>query len=149
MTSITSALRRDANRVPIQVHGIINSKIITYTATGDGATGALDLFTVTGDVLATVFAVCGTLLTSGAGATVEIGIAGNTAALIAQTTAVDIDANEVWIDTAPATIEALPSDKILTNGTDIIQTIATDTVTAGVITFYCIWSPLSSDANIT
>jgi len=149
MTQITSSLRRDANRVPIQVHGIIETKTITYTATGDGATGALDLFTVTGDVLATVFAVCGTTLTSGAGSTIEVGIAGNIASLIAQTTATDIDANEVWIDTAPATVEALPGDKILTNGTDIIQTVATDTVTAGAITFYCIWTPLSSSANIT
>jgi len=114
MTQITSSLRRDANRVPIQVHGIIETKTITYTATGDGATGAL-----------------------------------NIASLIAQTTATDIDANEVWIDTAPATVEALPGDKILTNGTDIIQTVATDTVTAGAITFYCIWTPLSSSANIT
>lgn len=133
MTTITSALRRDANGVPIQVHGIITSKSVTYTAAGNGAVGALSLFTVTGDVLATVFGVCSVDLT-GIG-TLEVGISGNTAALIAQTTGTGIDAGEVWIDNAPATIEALPSDKILTNGTDVIQTIATDTITAGVITF--------------
>lgn len=149
MTTITSALRRDANRVPIQVHGIIESKAVTYTAAGNGAIGALSLFTVTGDVIASVFAVCGTSLDSGGVATIEVGISGNTAALIALTTATEIDAGEVWVDTGPASIESLPADKILTNGTDIIQTIADATITAGVLTFYCIWSPLSSTGNIT
>jgi hypothetical protein len=94
-----------------------------------------------------VFATCETTLT-GASATVEVGITGNTASLIAQTTGTDIDAGDVWIDATPATIQALPSSNIITNGTDIIQTVATANVTAGVLTYYCVWRPLSSDGNV-
>ena len=45
------AIQRDANHVPI--HGkypFIVSKEVTFTAGGNGAVGAIDLFTVTGDV---------------------------------------------------------------------------------------------------
>ena len=143
------AIQRDANHVPI--HGkypFIVSKEVTFTAGGNGAVGAIDLFTVTGDVLVTVFGICSTNLTSGGSSTLEVGIAGNTAGLIAQTTSTDIDDGEVWIDTAPATIEALPSAQILADGTDIIQTVGTATVTAGVITYYCLFRPLSDGATV-
>ena len=141
------ALQRDANRVPIQgKYPFLVSKEVTFTAAGNGAVGNITLFTVTGDVLVTIFAVCSTSLT-GSG-TVEVGITGNTAGLIAQTTGTDIDAGEVWIDNAPATIEALPSAVILTNSTDIIQTVGSDTITAGVVTYYCLFRPLSSSATV-
>lgn len=148
MANILSAFSRDANGVPITTHGIVSSKTIEYTGAANlGAIGATTLFTVTGDVLVTLFAVCSEDL-AGATATIEAGIAGNTAALIAQTTATEIDNGEVWIDTAPATIEALPSHKIITNGTDIIQTVATAAVSNGTLTYYCIWSPLSATGNV-
>lgn len=149
MTIITAAFSRDANSVPITDLGLIVSKAITYVAGTTGATGATTLFTVTGAVVVRLFGVCTTLLDeAGATATIEAGISGNTAALIAQTNAVDIDANEVWVDNAPATIEALPSHKIIGNGQDIIQTIATQAISAGVLTYYCLWSPISSDGNV-
>lgn len=155
MTNIQSAYRRDANGVPITTYGIIVSKSMTlaggtvndpgdFDGTGNPAT----LFTVTGDVLVQVFAVCGTGLNGGGTATIEVGIAGNTAALIAQTAADDIDTNEVWVDASPGTAQAIPSAQILTNGTDIIQTIGTANVTAGVLTYYALWAPLSSSADL-
>lgn len=144
------AFQRDANFVPITNKGLISSKSITYAAGTTGAVGATTLFTVTGVVIATVFAHCTSDLTSGGAATIEVGIAGNTAAIIAQTTATGIDANEIWDDASPATIEALSnnSEKIIANGTDIIQTIATDTVTGGALTYYVLWTPVSSDGNV-
>ena len=149
MTAITSAFRRDANGVPITTRGIQTSHTVTFTATGDGAVGSIPLFTVTGDVLAQVFAVCSTLLDSDGAATVEVGITGNTAAIIAQTTATTIDAGEIWYDNTPVTVGAEPGYKILTNGTDILQKIATETVKAGVLTYYCNWVPLSDGADVT
>lgn len=147
MAQILSAFSRDANGVPITNKGLVVSKSRAYDGTaGLGAQGATTLFTVTGDVLVNVFGVCSEDLVSAG--TIEIGISGNTAALIAQTTPSGIDNGEVWIDNAPATVESYPSDKILTGGTDIIETIGTADVTDGTLTIYCIWFPLSDTGNV-
>ena len=149
MSIIESSFSRDANGVPITTLGVTATKSITYLAASTGATGATTLFTVTGCVAVRVFGVCSVLLDeTGATATLEVGIVGNTAALIAQTSATAIDANEVWIDTAPATIEALPALSIIGAGQDIIQTIAGNTVKEGTLAYYCVWAPISSDGNV-
>lgn len=147
MALIQSAFQRDANYVPIQGEGLVVSKAITYAAATTGAVGAADLFTVTGVVSVRLFAVCSGDLTSGGAATIEAGISGNTAALLAQTTATGIDSGEIWTDTGPATVEALPAGSLL-SGTDIIQTIGTTTITGGTLTYYCVWIPISSDGNV-
>lgn len=149
-----SSMPRDANRVPIWTNGIITAKVMTlaggtandpgdYDGTGNPAT----LFTVTGEVVVRLVGYCSVDL-AGASAKIEVGIAGNTAALIAQTTATDIDAGTVWVDTAPATVEAFPAAQVLVGGTDIIQTVGTANITAGKITYYCAWSPLSADGGV-
>jgi hypothetical protein len=112
----------------------------------DGAGNPTTLFTVTGDVLAIVFAKCTTLLT-GANATLEVGVAGNTAAIIAQTTGTDIDANEIWNGATPAAV-ALLTPKLVSGGADIIETIATADVTAGVLEYHCLWVAVSSDGAV-
>lgn len=148
--SIESTFLRDGNFVPITGKGLIARKTRVFDGTaGKGAQGASTLFTVTGAVVADVFAVCTTNL-AGALATVEVGIAGNTAALIAQTTATDIDSGEVWNDATPATVEVLSNStgKIIGNGQDIIETVATADVTGGSVTYYCLWFPLSEDGNV-
>lgn len=154
MTNILGAYRRDANGVPITTHGISTIKTMTFaggTANDpgdyDGTGNPATLFTVTGDVLVQVFAVCGVDL-AGANATVEVGITGNTASFIAQTTGTTIDAGHVWVDATPGTVQPLSSVQIITGGTDIIQTVATANLTAGKLTYYCIWTPLSEDANV-
>lgn len=149
MPNVAEAFILDANGNPVSYNGhLVTKKTIAYTGAANlGAQGATTLFTVTGDVIATIFAVCSENL-AGATATIEAGISGNTAALLAQSTATDIDAGEVWIDTGPATIEAVPADKILTNGTDIIQTIATADITDGTLTYYCLWVPLTSGSTV-
>lgn len=147
MSTTAAFFNRDANHVPITDLGLTSTKEITYVAGTTGATGATTLFTVTGVVAVRIFGLCSADLTSGGAATIEAGIAGNTAVLLAQTTATGIDAGEIWIDTGPATVELLPAPSLL-SGTSIIQTIATTTITGGVLKYYCLWTPISEDGNV-
>ena len=125
-------------------------KTKTYTATaGNGNIGSVVLFTITGQVLVTdISAFCTTLLTeSGATATMELGVVGSTPLFIAATNAVDIDANEFWVDTAPdAAGIALPAamKDILINA-NITNTVAVANVTAGVIEYTVHYLPVSAD----
>lgn len=126
----------------------------TYSfAVQGGAQGALTLFTVTGTVFAQVFGVCQTLMNSGGAATIEVGISGNTAALIAQTTATDLDQYETWQDASPeanpGAVDLTARSFVVTGGADVIFTIGTADLTAGVIDFYCLWAPLSADGLVT
>lgn len=141
-----SAFPRDANFVPITSLGLTQSKAITYAAATTGAVGLTTLFTVTGTVAVRVFAVVSGVDLTGSG-TIEVGISGNTAALLPQLAATVLDVGEIWTDSGPSTVEALPAIQILA-ATDVIQTIATNTVTAGTLTYYCLWVPVSSDGNV-
>lgn len=143
---ITEAYRRDANSVPITNNGLIATKAITYAAATTGATGATTLFTVTGTVAVRVFGVVSGANLTGSG-TLEVGVAGATALILAQTAGTDLDIGQIWIDNAPALVENLPDIKVVA-GKNIIQTIGTDTITAGTITYYCLWNPLSEDGSV-
>lgn len=149
MTKFANSQDRDANYQVIGSNEAFKTvETVAFTgAAGLGAQGTVALFTVTGAVLVSLFGVCSEDLV-GATATIEVGIAGNTAALLAQTVATDIDVDEVWVDTAPATVEALPTSKIISNGQDIIATVATAAITDGTIAFYALWRPLSDNANL-
>jgi hypothetical protein len=125
----------------------------TYSfAVDGGAQGAKTMFTVSGTVFVQVFGVCQTDMDSGGAATIELGIAGNTAALIAQTTATGLDQYEVWQDATPeanpGAVDLTARSFVVTNGADIILTIAIANLTAGVIDFYCLWGPLSDDGLV-
>ena len=148
MTQVLTSFSRDANGVPITSEGLIASKAITYVAGTTGATGATTLFTVTGCVAVRVFGVCGTTI-EGAG-TLEVGISGATAVILAQIAdATDLVADEIYVDATPTTkVEPLPSRLIIGNGQDIIQTIGSTALTAGQITYYCLWAPISTDGNV-
>ncbi len=146
MTTVASAFTRDANHVPITNLGLVATKAITYSALTTGAVGITTLFTITGTVAVRVFAVCSGVDLTGSG-TLEVGISGNTAAVIAQTAATVIDVGEIWYGTTPPTVGVMPSQLILA-GTDIIQTIGTNTVTAGTLTYYVLWNPISEDGNV-
>ncbi len=115
-----------------------------YDGTGNPAT----LFTVTGDVLAYIVAICKTSL-SGA-ATLEVGLTGNTAVLLAQIAdATNLDINMAYLDATPALGEGqAPLFHPIGGGLDIIQTIGTANITAGVIDYYCFFRPLSDDGNV-
>lgn len=149
--TIGATFRKDGNWQPIMTLGLQASKTITYDGTAKkGLAGANAIFTVTGDVAVKIFAVCSTLLDTDGAATIEVGITGNTASLIAQTTATAIDAGEIWYDGTPVTVGsiAMSTWNILTNGTDINEKVTTANITAGVLKYYCFWVPLSDDANL-
>lgn len=110
-------------------------------ATGsNGTQGAKSLLAVTGEIEVMCEALCTEDL-AGASATIEAGVSGATAALIAQTTATDIDAGEQWKDASPAVIEAVTAKPRvrITNGADVIVTIATADITDGNLLFHTYW----------
>lgn len=135
--------------------GQIASKTITFAggttnATGDhdGTGDPFSIFTVTGVVSMRLFAVVATGL-AGATATIEVGTAINTAGLIAQTTATNLAANEIWHDATPdASVElaTVAAEKIVSQS--VIGTVGTANITSGVLNFYCIWKPLSDGASV-
>jgi hypothetical protein len=85
--------------------------------------------------------------------TLAIGVAGNTACLAVQDT-VDgtaFQAGDCWslITAADAPGAQLADEWLfLGNGDDIIATIATNNMTAGGITVYCEYIPVSSGATV-
>ena len=163
MAQIAESFYLDANNKPITNLGLITKKTITFAgATADAwgnDGGALDggaIFTVTGVVQARILGVCTTLLAGGA--TLETGIAGATAIYNAQTTDTDIDAGEFWFNSAtPAAYFILGQEDDSTgnlplytlNGQDIILTVSGGNDTdSGVIDFFAIWNPISSDGSV-
>lgn len=147
--STTAAQQRDANGRTINSNeALLLESTWTFVNTTTGATGAHTLFTVTGNCLVNVFGICDTNLAGAA--TFEVGVAGNTAGLIAQIAdATEIDDGDIIVDATPAVgVEALPGAKILNDGADIILTIGSTAITAGVIDFYVLWRPLSANADI-
>lgn len=144
----------DDNRSPYPIElGKVISKTVTFTSTGAGAVGTTRIFTVAGNVLVRTFGVCTTDLTSVGGGTISLGVAGSTAALIGLTAAPDIDKNEIWRSANP-NIGAHPFDAtnfpqfLVANGLGIEITVASTTVTAGTVEFYCFYWPLSLDSSV-
>ena len=114
----------------------------------DAVPGRNVLFSVTGTVLLRVLAVCKTLI-AGASSTIEVGIDGNTAKLIAQITATNLIAGEIWHDASPDSkveLSSVLAENIVSD--DVILTVATANVTSGVIKFIALWYPLSKDGNV-
>ena len=152
MTAFEAAQDRDGNSQVISSNEAFKLESTwTFAAATTGAASAHTLFTVTGNVLATVFGICDTTLDSGGAPTIEVGVTGNTAVLIAQSVAKSLADGEVWVDATMTRVGAgaLPAMQIINDGNDIILTVGTTTVTAGVIDFYCLYRPLSEDGNIT
>lgn len=114
----------------------------------DGTGNPYTLFTVTGTVLMKLFATVDTDL-AGATATIRVGTALSNTALIASTTATDLDVNEIWHDATPdASVElsTVLTEKIVKQ--NVIQTVGTANITSGAITYHCIWKPISLDGNV-
>ena len=115
----------------------------------DGTGNPATLFTVTGTVFAKVIAVCETDL-AGATATLIVGTAKDTDALLVSTTATDIDVDEIWHDATPDnSVEAttVAAEKIVNQ--NIIQTVGTANITSGAIRYICLWRPLSVNAQVS
>jgi hypothetical protein len=110
-------------------------------------------FTVTGDVRVKVFGVVGaTGITSTSGTTtLSVGTTEAAASIIGATTIdnAQFAATDVWVDTSPANdCEGEPGWFIVGGGADIILTRNVDDLTAGTLTLYCYWEPLSSTGAV-
>ena len=150
--TFSASIDRDANRQIISSNEAFKLESTwTFAAATTGATGSHTLFTVTGNVLLSIFGVVDTTLTSGGANTVEVGVTGNTAVLIAQATGANLADGDIWVDATDTRVGAgaVPAMQIINDGADVLLKITTATLTAGVIDFYCLWRPLSSDGNIT
>ena len=129
----------------------IARKSIAFTGgAGLGQVGTVDVFTVTGGVIALVIGVCTENLVSGGGGDVEVGTAALTTAFIANTTATLINNGEIWVDAAPAQIECWTTGFgcMIAGGDDIILTVGTADVTDGTIVLTCFWTPLTADGYV-
>jgi hypothetical protein len=163
--SIPAAQDRDANtqvirrELPFRTKKTITFAGGTTNAWGDDG-GTLDggaIFTVTGLVKVRVLAACTTNLT-GDSATIEVGITGATAIFMPTETATQIDAGQVWLNNAGNATYAIIGEEdaaadnlplYLLNGNDIILTVKTANVTAGVLDFYALWEPISDNGEIS
>lgn len=118
---------------------------------GEFANPNIPLFTVTGRVLMVSIApFCTESLASAGGGTLALGVTGNTAAMIAATTATDIDSGDVWVDATPAVgAESLPAalGPVLVSA-NIVGTVGTADITDGTIEFDCLWLPMSAGASL-
>lgn len=118
----------------------------------DGTGMPYSLFTVTGDVI--IKAIWGVVNTdlAGATATIEVGVTGNTAGLIAQETCTDLDDGNIYTSATNAVGVAAVAGSgamyAINDGNDIIETLGTANVTAGQIDYYCIWAPAEPGASV-
>lgn len=118
----------------------------------DGTKQTMRVFTVTGDVIVRIFGVVTTTLV-GAG-TLEVGVAGNTAGLIAQVAdATTLAASDIYYAATSTKVGAtLLSDilgpYIVTNGLDINEKSGTADITAGQIYYVCLWRPLTPGSSV-
>jgi len=109
---------------------------------------AHEILTVTGAIKLRVLVECTEALT-GAGATIELGTANNTAEIIAQTTGTDIDATEIWKDATPDVETVVGAntgirEAIVVGGTDVGYTVGTAALTDGTLIFHIWWTALDA-----
>ena len=113
-------------------------------------TGTVALFTVTGDVIVKIIPVIVTDVVPNTTANIRMGVVGNTNAMIVDSVSTNLDARGIWVDQTPDN-EIEPLDRIrsyvVMDGNDINLTLSAQ-VNSGAITFYCFWTPLSSDGKI-
>jgi hypothetical protein len=117
----------------------------------DGTGSPQTLFTVTGQCLVAVIAECSTTLT-GASATLRVGNSTTNTRYLPSTTGTTITAGKtldlsglVSAGTAPNTTP----NQVAFDSEAIIATVGTADITAGVVTYYCFWKPLSAGAHVT
>ena len=126
--------------------GILISKTITLSLAAVPVTETL--FTVTSEVEVIVVGYIDIAPTAVGALTLEVGVAGATAAIIAQTGKAALLLDLLWMNAAPAVLVAKPTAFLIANGLDISHIIAGDDATAGKITYYCWWRPLSPDGLV-
>lgn len=140
------------------------AKTGTITAATSFTTGAspVTLFTVTGDVVCRVYAVIVTGLTSTlATGTLAVGTSGATGTFLGATTVNGTNlntSNSVWTGATSGAGGGTTNSAVFSNtalnfaldaaSSNIICTIATNSMTAGTLYFYCEWKPVSANGNV-
>ena len=134
----------------LNIYTGLGANKITKELTFSNDSGALTLFTVTGDVWVNILPVITTDVLSAAVANVRLGVVGNTDAMIVDSVSTALLARAIWVDQTPdydiETTERIRGYFII-DGNDVILT-ADAQVDSGAIRFYCFWSPLSTDGNV-
>jgi len=138
----------------------ISTKHVTYAggaavATASlaiGTAGTYGMFTIAGNIEATIVGIIGTTLT-GDSATISVGVTGDADALLGISTGTNLDNNEVWIATSGLASAAPWTDGVHrpvvicgAASPSIFHTVATADVTTGSCDFYLYWRPLSANA---
>lgn len=142
----------DSTWSPLRCEKLITFDGGTTDAWGDhdGALDGAAVFTITGTVRFRVIGVVETTLVGAA--TIELGVTGTTAGLLAQVAdASGMAVNEIWHDaTVDAKIEAstVMDEVIVANGLDAILTIGAANITAGAVRFLVSWYPISEGALV-
>lgn len=130
--------------------GQCETNTVTYDNVLRGKTGAQVLFSVSGLVAVRLIPRVTTDLASAGGGTLEIGTSQKTTGLIAQTVATALDQYELWNDASPdSSVELLTGFPFFIVDKDIIETVGTAAITAGVIEYNAIWFPLTPSATLT
>ena len=131
--------------------------IASASATLTTGSSPVTLFTVTGDVIARVWATVQTgITTTATTGTLAVGVVGNTGAFLAQIAAntTNLPVNTVWAGDTSATVAAEAFSAAadtwapIASGADIVCTIATNSCTAGAIKFYCQYIPLDASSSV-
>jgi hypothetical protein len=167
MSTSSSAIDRDANRQVIASNEALKIKSTwTFVAETTGAEGIHTLFNVTGHVLVYLFGIVDTLLVSpGGNAGMTWGTDPSFANGLFLSDSWSITANDYPAKTILSTYQSgaslsiepvaggggfnakLPVPQICSS--DILMMIISAAITSGVIDFYALWRPLSSDGDIT
>lgn len=123
---------------------------ITFTgASGLGLVNvSVSVARVTGEVLITNMGIYCVTSLAGASATISLGSAGNTAAIIAATTATDIDSGDWWTDTTPAQQTATAIKDTLLDAGGLQYEPLTATISGGRLRLMLFWLPLSTDGQL-
>lgn len=144
----------DLNKFEVEIATPAPFTGATSNARGDkdGTNVNFKLFDVTGEVLVRIYGVVTTTLV-GAG-TLEVGVTGSTAGLIAQVAdATTLAAGDMY-NLATSTIVGtnllsnILGPYVITNGLDIIETSGTADITAGQIYYVCLWTPISPNGRV-
>ena len=129
-------------------------KTVAFDGTsGNGATGTVGLFTITGEVMVAFLVPFCTedLVEGGATATMSLGVTGNVALFIAASEPEDFEVGEFWVAVAPADVGGVALAAALQDilvSADILLTIANDSVDDGTLEVTCYWWPLSDDGSV-
>jgi len=116
-----------------------------------GGSDPITLFTVTGDVIVRIIPICKDDIQSTEAPNISLGVEGDADAMISDTVAEDLATDEIWIDVSPdSKVEAADAIRayIISGGNDVILT-PDDKIDSGEIVFYCFWSPLSTDGEVS